>query len=199
MLANSFILSATESELCWTLARSVPPGDALRILQNHRRQLTVKAMDGSFRELQEVLLPGAVVPADGSRDAHAAVDIAFHAPDLQLIEGLGVGSGFSVTVNVIRDEDWYREYRSSAYEAFVANGRRRPHMSSLDIQPTAVLAPLGVLKGLWSEGRVEFVRMAETHARALGPWIVSHRSDKSLPTVGVPRPGVVVDGKGRPH
>jgi superfamily II DNA or RNA helicase len=191
LLANSFHMSAADNELCWTLARSVPPGDALRILQNHRRQLRVKTLDGSFRQLQQVLLPGAVVPADGSRDAHAAVDTSFHAPDLQLIEGLGVGSEFSITLSINRDDDWYHQYRNSAYDAFVAqpsNGRRRPQTASLDIQPTAVLSPLGVVEGLSSEGRLEFMRMAAIHARVLGPWNISHRSNKSYLPLDFPNP-----------
>ena len=44
-----------------------------------------RALVGVFKEARSVLLPGPVVPSDGSRDAGVAVDVGFHSEELPTV------------------------------------------------------------------------------------------------------------------
>ena len=71
----------------WALARSITQHDAIETIS--RRNVRVLTKCGSWRKIREVLLPGPIVPDDGTRDARIAVDIIFHEQDIDLLEQFG--------------------------------------------------------------------------------------------------------------
>lgn len=52
--------------------------------------LHARTLEGRFRPLRDCLLPGLVVPDDGSRDASIAIDLGFHANDRSVLREFGV-------------------------------------------------------------------------------------------------------------
>ena len=50
--------------------------------------LKVQTLSGNWQPFDAVLLPGSIVPDDGSRDADVAVDMKFHANDMEMLEFL---------------------------------------------------------------------------------------------------------------
>ena len=58
-----------------------------------------------------VLLPGSIVPGDGSRDDAATVDVGFHGPDRELLTALGVVAGPQSRRDLSNElcYGWYRD------------------------------------------------------------------------------------------
>jgi len=73
----------------------------------------VMTLAGEFRPIATTLLPGACVPADGSRDRGATIDIKWHRDDVQLLKSLGCTDGPGVGA-IPADESWFRSSGSSA-------------------------------------------------------------------------------------
>src|SRR5205823_3131382 len=71
----------------WHLARLVGANRAKEVMQRHldARRLRVLTKAGTFRRLNQTLLPGPVVPADGTRDAAVTIDMTFHGDDIDLL------------------------------------------------------------------------------------------------------------------
>ena len=80
-------------ESFWVLARSLSPADAIAIIHKHEDwpgRLRVRTRSGDWQPTHSVLMPGDIVPGDGSRDDNATVDMAFHHRDVALLSELGV-------------------------------------------------------------------------------------------------------------
>ncbi len=90
----------------WAAARGLSTGGALEVLREFvpqhishhdrawlRKQVRATTIAGSWRPLRAVLLPGSIVPGDGSRDDGATIDIDFHNADLELLRELGATDG----------------------------------------------------------------------------------------------------------
>ncbi|MFE0493124.1 DEAD/DEAH box helicase family protein [Streptomyces albidoflavus] len=121
--------------------------------------LRVRTLDGRFRAMRDTLLPGPVVPGDGSRDATVAVDLAFHDSDRAIFRDLGLvdrpTGGHRAT-----DEAWFEEYRQAVHDLHLRSlpsSAPRPNISRLTIEGAPTLGPLHLLPRLSEEGRAAFV------------------------------------------
>ena len=79
-------------ESFWVLARRVGTDDVIAIIHEHEGwpgQLRIKTRSGDWQPSHSVLMPGDIVPGDGSRDDDATVDMAFHHRDVALLSELG--------------------------------------------------------------------------------------------------------------
>ena len=146
-------------ESFWVLARSLSPADGLAIIHEHEgwpRQIRIKTRSGDWQPTHSVLMPGDVVPGDGSRDDDATVDMAFHHRDVALLSELGV-SGAPLASRDMRWEPLFYQYQRRCEEHY----RRRddlpfwPRTGYLDLTSMGV-GPLTVLLGLSGEGRALF-------------------------------------------
>lgn len=75
----------------WRLARNVNQSEAAKTIESFegwREALRVRTVGGSWRSLFVALLPGPIVPDDGSRDSDIAIDVKFHAEDISLLKRL---------------------------------------------------------------------------------------------------------------
>lgn len=135
--------------------------DVLSRVPRPRETLYVRTTGGRFHLMRDTLLPGAVVPADGSRDTDTAVDLRFHSDDTGVLRELGLrerpGSGHPP-----EGEEWFDEYRRTVFDRYCAkldSTASRPQISRLKLEGAAPGGPLHLLPKLSPEGRAAFVEV----------------------------------------
>lgn len=108
-----------DAEKLWQLTRGLPVIDAAKILRDGfgDGETPVITIAGEAAEVSQTLLPGVIVPSDGTRDLTVTVDTRFHAPDLELLRKLGAVSEPQVGVPS-ENESWYQEWRKAAVKAY---------------------------------------------------------------------------------
>ena len=73
----------------WRTSRELTVDDALDIIQEFKNWTIctlVRTLANEWKPLHSVLLPGEIVPGNGSRDRHVAIDMEFHEPDSELLK-----------------------------------------------------------------------------------------------------------------
>lgn len=123
--------------------------------------LCVKTVAGSFRPLMACMLPGPVVPADGSRDAQIAIDIDFHANDRSILRSFGVSDRPDAPYKPDQD-GWFESYRQAIYDDYcsaLAATDRRVMIGTMRLDGGAMAGPLRHFKHLSEEGRAAFLAM----------------------------------------
>lgn len=147
----------------WELSRLAGPATTLKELRERNvdtaNALRVRTMSGEFHLIDFCLLPGRVVPADGSRDAHIAVDLKFHRDDKAILRDLGLRDG-PVTGVDPRNEPWFDEYTKSRWKHYCARfpaAEPRPSQATMRLDGTDPAGPLRFLAELSHEGRAAFL------------------------------------------
>ena len=159
----------------WEQARKV--GDAARdIIYEHdawKLKLCVQTRSGDWRPRHAVLLPGEIVPTDGSRDESATVDMDFHKPDVELLRSLGV-------TDAPREKDLLSElqhgnFRSECREKFLREvSPRNPLRSYLNFESTKGSGPLRVLTALSEEGKTIYTNALLSLDATYEEWVMRH-------------------------
>ncbi|HEX5593595.1 MAG TPA: DEAD/DEAH box helicase [Solirubrobacterales bacterium] len=176
----------------WQVARQVPsPRAAELIAAEEAFEPRVRTLAGDFKRVRATLLPGPCVPADGSRDAQATVDVPWHRSDLDLLRTLGCTEAPSIGARVTR-EPWFGEYRSFCVETFLRrNEPARPSEESIQIAPDSLpVGPLTVLRGLSDEGRAALTQAALQSFDGVGAWSVRHATQARYEEAAVPNPSI---------
>ena len=169
----------------WKLARDVDQSAAAAIIQGfnwpRRDTLRVRTVAGTWRSLFDVLLPGGIVPGDGSRDGEIAIDIGFHEDDLPLLEQLGaVGTPRG---GLRLSEKFLSEFRKPCriIYAYQKDLPSKPVMNMLNFDSTTTSGPLDVLESLSDEGKVLYtwglLELAETYTS----WTMRHDTREIYP------------------
>ncbi|MFF0551347.1 DEAD/DEAH box helicase [Streptomyces sp. NPDC004311] len=125
----------------------------------HAETLRVRTVDGRYRPMKDCLLPGPVVPADGSRDASVTVDMGFHEADRPVFRDLGLADRPTPGHRPGADW-WFEEYREAVHERHLRSlppNSPRPNISRLHVEGAATAGPLHLLPSLSDEGRAAFV------------------------------------------
>ncbi|MEV0401940.1 DEAD/DEAH box helicase [Actinoallomurus sp. NPDC050550] len=148
----------------WELSRQAGPADTLKALRdgvtNTAKQLKVRTVSAEFRRITDCLLPGRIVPADGSRDARIAVDMGFHDPDRPILRDLGLRDGPGINVDP-RDEPWFKDYTEYLWKAYCKKlpaSESRPQLTTMQFDGASPAGPLHFLTELSPEGIAAFVR-----------------------------------------
>ncbi|MFC4899814.1 DEAD/DEAH box helicase [Streptosporangium amethystogenes subsp. fukuiense] len=148
----------------WQSARRVDPTRAVTLLREKvadpARTLRVRTMSGHFRLIHDCLLPGVVVPGDGSRDQEIAVDMGFHADDRVVFPDLGLTETPLINQDP-RGDSWYDEYEESAWKTYCATlptNASRPRQTSMKLEGANPAGPLHLLLKLSEEGRAAFLQ-----------------------------------------
>ncbi|MGV9478058.1 DEAD/DEAH box helicase [Gordonia aichiensis] len=122
--------------------------------------LRVRNIAGDFVAAGSCLLPGPVVPADGSRDRDVAVDMTFHGDDRSTLRALGMKDRPEIAGHECESEQWFADYRQAMYEDYCAalpGISRRVMPDTLRIEGGAIAGPLRVFRRLSDEGRAKFI------------------------------------------
>ncbi|WP_433802563.1 sacsin N-terminal ATP-binding-like domain-containing protein [Actinomycetospora sp. CA-084318] len=150
-------------EAFWDLTREAGPSGTVEVLKARPRalaELRARVVAGQFRPLREILRPGRVVPADGSRDKVIALDTTFHASDLTVLSSLGLLEVPAPSVDP-SGEEWFEDYREAAWQAFMRSlpsDARRPQLATMKVEGTPTAGPLRLLPRLSDEGRAAFIK-----------------------------------------
>lgn len=165
----------------WTLVRGFADvNDAIVIIAREFGNETpqVRTIAGDYRPLSRTLIPGSVVPRDGSRDREVAIDVDFHAPDLEVLRLLGAGQGPAAGYPVAKDPV-VDEYRRACAEAYI-NSRRagssRPDAGYLIFERKTHVGPLEPLCYLSEEGRAAFTRELIGNTSDWSDWTLTHET-----------------------
>ncbi|MBM4481845.1 DEAD/DEAH box helicase family protein [Rhodococcus hoagii] len=121
--------------------------------------LHVKTIAGSFVPLKACMLPGPVVPADGSRDGHVTVDMNFHANDRSILRSFGVSDRPDTSYKPDQD-GWFELYRQAMYDQYCSTlsaTRSRIMITTMRLDGGVMAGPLHLFKQLSEEGRAAFL------------------------------------------
>ncbi|MFF9651446.1 DEAD/DEAH box helicase [Streptomyces sp. NPDC014622] len=133
--------------------------------------LFVRTVDGRFHRMRDCLLPGPVVPGDGSRDGAVAVDLSFHSDDKLIFHEFGLRS-LPTSGHRPAAEPWFEEFRTAMFDSYcrtLSSSASRPSISRLQVDGSPVGGPLHLLERLSDEGRAAFVK-ALPDASVIDTW-----------------------------
>jgi superfamily II DNA or RNA helicase len=147
----------------WVLLRSAGGNAQVdrirRKVHNPLDTLRVRTLDGRFHPMRNCLLPGPVVPDDGSRDASIAVDLDFHGSDGPVFQDLGLRDRPTSGHRPDR-ESWFKDYQEAIHNQYLRGlpaEASRPSIGRLSVEGSPTAGPLHLLCQLSEEGRAAFV------------------------------------------
>ena len=169
----------------WELARDIEQAAAVNIIQEHdwRNYLRVRTLAGNWQLLARALLPGPVVPADGSRDADIALDMEFHQAERALLEVLGAVAkphtmdGESLDIY----SDFLDECREEYYRRLPQG--QNPQQPYLNFDSVKTSGPLAVLKLLSEEGKARYTEALLDLPATYNEWTMRHDTRDIYPKV----------------
>lgn len=176
----------------WQICRAADPALLASAITELSVLVHVRTLDGNFTPVPLTLLPGPIVPGDGSRDASVAIDPNFHDGDAAILLAFGAmaaprADGGSTT------ETWFRQYRRAAVRAYEEElsrrGGRRPNLDYIDPEVPQFAGPIEPLANLSEEGRRRFTESLLATETSLEPVAVAHRTQRqAYPIVPFPHP-----------
>ena len=180
----------------WERSREVGDGDKARdiILEHHdwKSKPLIRTRSGGWNPIHSALLPGEIVPGDGSRDDEAAVDMMFHGPDIELLRGLGVTEApREIESSVLSSEPWFRNYLSERRDEFTSLPLpSNPRYDYLNFIPATGSGPLEVLAKLSDEGRALYTEALLSLDATYTPWTMEHDTQEIYPPLRCEPPAV---------
>lgn len=178
----------------WELARRVSPERAAAIIsacttplspqQNpEMTQVRVRTVAGQFKYLAATLLPGLIVPSDGTRDSTVAIDATFHRDDVELLKRLGASASPMPASGLIQGTT-FRQYHFDCYQRYIASlptRSSRPSADHMEFEQTSFAGPLEPLETLSDEGKALFTETLLGTGPASARWSMRHRSSSKYP------------------
>ncbi len=155
------VFSNEEWHEFWRLARYVDQKEAEKIINewdNWRDKLCVRTISGKWRSLSQALLPGPIVPADGSRDRDVSIDVQYHEAELPLLTQLGAvdspraGHELSLT----RSRQFTNRCKTVFQERAKRDIGRRPQDDLLRFEKPETGGPLDLLELLSEEAKAKY-------------------------------------------
>ncbi len=175
----------------WQLSRKVDQQAACEIIQKSadwRDTLRVRTVAGGWSTLFDALLPGPIVPADGSRDGAIAIDVEFHEHDLTLLQQLGA---------IDAPRDGHGLLRK--YSTFLSACRAKYYGQDLPSQPqwdklkfikATTSGPLDVLEALSEEGKALYTWQLLSLNGTYEPWVMRHQTRDIYPPMEFDSPAL---------
>ena len=162
----------------WEQACKVGPA-ATGIIKEHdgwESRLRIRTRSGTWNPLHSALLPGQIVPGDGTRDDDVTVDTDFHGADIELLRGLGLESTPRQGCD-LSSEPCYRDFRDKCEKTY----RRQPLPSSpqsgyLVFQSDIGSGPLQLLVTLSTEGQTRYTEALLSLDATYQGWTMQHKT-----------------------
>ena len=159
----------------WRLARGLDVGEAYEIVANDPIDPCVRTVNGTWPRLRNALLPGRVVPNDGTRDGGIAIDLDYHGEDVFLLTMLGVAEGSRADVE-LRGEGLYGSFLVDKLIEFQQYADGNPQTRLLYFVSTRGSGPLDILEHLSDEGKALFTSRLLDHDETYAPWTMRHKT-----------------------
>ena len=157
----------------WMRARSVDVDTAATMLRGKEHQLRFSTVSGRWCHMDSVLLPGDIVPADGSRDANVAIDTDFHANDLDLQRKIGLFE--RPGEKDVAAEPWFNEFLLDSRRDYKSRDLpQNPQDHLLRFESTRCVGPLQVLTSLSDEGTSRYVDALLGVDSSYRDWLMGH-------------------------
>jgi len=176
LLSHAFQPKDVRWGVFWDLVGETSPAVIKGMLAGREwdpHDVHARVIDGSWQPLASCLLPGPIVPGDGSRDLGATIDIDYHREHLVTLRELGALAA-PVRSGGRTGEGWFRRYRKEMIDRFLEKCSGAPQRQLLDLRPQGFPGPLNPLTKLSDEGRVRFTRSLLDLAEDLKPWVAYH-------------------------
>ena len=191
-------------EKFWVDSRAVTAEDARTVIREFKEELwlaggwekrevwptklRVRTRSGDWRPLFAVLLPGAIVPGDGSRDDDATVDTHFHERDGELMRALGM-TDLPEHGRNLSSEPWFSDFLSNWRSEFVTRDLpSKPQQYYLKFESTAGTGPLEVLAVLSDQGRALYTDALLSLDATYQPWTMKHDTQNKYPKLSCDSP-----------
>ena len=159
----------------WQRSRTVDVDHAASMLKGIEGRLRVHTVSGDWRGTDSVLLPGDIVPADGSRDAEVAADVGFHSDDIVLLRRVGVAE--KPKERDLSVESWFYDYLSTCRQRYKSGDLpRSPREYMLEFVSTRSPGPLQVLTLLSDDGNSRYVDALLGMDASYQAWHMRHRT-----------------------
>ena len=159
----------------WRLSRLVEMNDALEILNKCRDAPRVRVVRGTWQRLHHTLLPGAVVPGDGTRDNDIAIDMEYHHQQDKLLLAELASEGPRRYVD-LQDSDLYGDFLSDKKTEYVRRVRGNPHERLLVFANTHGSGPLDILKHLSRQGKAHYTAGLLSTESTYNKWSMRHQT-----------------------
>ncbi len=142
-----------------------------------------------------MLLPGEIVPCDGTRDTDIAIDLEFHADDMELIRELGIATIPQNNWELI-SEPGYFDYRELLRKDFQERGRKKmrkirgPYLDLINFQDDDIgVGPYKIIELLSTEGRCRYTQAVLDLDATFETRTLEHDSQKQYdPIEDIPQP-----------
>ena len=147
------------SDKFWTLSRESHQPSVVKLIRdrsNWYQKLHILNLNGNWQRFSHSLLPGPIVPADGSRDSHMTIDTEYHRADLAILEELGASSiPYDNYLYKELDSKGFLKFRSVCVNKYKDSISGNPHKNKLIFGPETMVTsgPLHLLRCLTNEGR----------------------------------------------
>ena len=191
----------------WELAREVGPTIARETITGQQRlcrltrsqsitsdenscALHVRTQAETWVASHRALLPGSIVPGAAGQDQHAALDVEFHAEDVELLKSLGIMAGPQADLD-LSAEPWFGNFLRSCRRQFRDRKElsANPRESHLRFLSTTGAGPLDVLTVLSDVPAADYTNALLDLDSAYQPWVMRHDSGP-YPELEVPSPAV---------
>jgi len=151
------------------------------VIQNQRGwcdDLRLRSYSGEWKPFSELLLPGSIVPYDGTRDKNFAVDIYFHSKDIPLLKKLGMSDipnyGYDYKE---RDKSNYRRYLASCIDQYCQEELpSNPNKGKMEFLETITVGPLNIFEYLSEKGKVQYTDALLHDKRCFDLWTLHHKT-----------------------
>ncbi|MFE2999156.1 DEAD/DEAH box helicase [Nocardia sp. NPDC059246] len=148
----------------WELLRAAGSGRSVSLVKSKVADplsvLHVRTIDGELRPMRDCLVPGKVVPADGSRDVNVAIDMRVHGDDRTSFLALGM-TDVPTGDHRPEGEEWFGAYQEALYKDYCENHlsstASRPALSRFRFEGAPTAGPLRLLTKLSPMGRAAFI------------------------------------------
>ena len=175
---------SSESSLSefWAKARKAgdKAGGIVREQNNWESGLRIRTRSEQWRPIHRVLLPGAVVPDDGSRDDRVTVDMDFHEPDVELLRNLGVTDVPREDCD-LKSEPSFWNFQKECRAEFQKKSSKSPRNEYLKFQSTIGSGPLNILIPLSDEGKARYTDALLGLDATYEKWTMRHDTQDSYP------------------
>ena len=187
----------------WELARNVDRSAAEGIIRsykyeyrqgrwwkNWRDSLHVLTLEGNWNTLFETLLPGSIVPVDGSRDSQVAIDVTYHQADIELLKRLGAVDSPRNTheLSLGQGSRYTSRCRTVYQDSSARDVGHRPQEGYLVFENATTSGPLDVLEHLSEEGKALYTEALLNIPASYAPWTMKHNSQAIYPRRGFRAP-----------
>ena len=150
------------------------------IIQNQRGwydNLRLHSLSGKWKPISELLLPGSIIPDDGTRDKDFAVDVSFHR-DIPLLKRLGMSDipnyGYDYK---IKDGFNYRQYLDSCFKIYRQEELpSNPRYDKMEFLETITVGPLNIFENLSEQGKVKYTDALLHIKETFDSWTLHHKT-----------------------